>query len=184
MKRISVFLFAIVALMCISVVFTSCSKDDDDEISISNTNTFTIDGVTKPILSAGIDNSDMAEGNYDIYFFLSEDKKERVNIMASALYHDGKTIDLSQKEAKHDGWYWSIEYRVPDKKRPFNTFGDPGSKYPVFQTGTLYIKRTGFGAEFEIRIKDGKVKAEDGYGDGEEHTISLYFKGMMDLGEF
>ncbi len=60
MKRISVFLFAIVALMCISVVFTSCSKDDDDEISISNTNTFTIDGVTKPILSAGIDNSDMA----------------------------------------------------------------------------------------------------------------------------
>ena len=185
MKRFSTFLFAVAVAMCISVVFTSCSKDDDDEISVSATNTVTIDGVTKPILSAGIDKSDLYEdGNYDIYLFLSDDKKEYVNIMASALYHDGKTIDLTQKETEHSGWSWVVEYRTSKFVKIFTTYGKPDSEYPVFQRGTLYVKRTGFGAEFEIRLKDGKVKAEGKYGDGEEHTISLNFKGMLDLDEY
>lgn len=148
------------------------------------TGTVTLDGVTMPVLSAAIDKSDLEEENwYDIYLFLSEDKEKYVNIMASGTHHDGNTLDLTQKEDEHDGWYWVVEMRNPNKL--FSTFGDPAeSEYPVFLSGTLLIKRIGTGTEFEITLKDGKVKGEGEYGDGLEHTVSLDFKGELEFDEF
>ncbi len=147
------------------------------------TNTVTLDGVTMPILSAAIDKSDLEEENwYDIYLFLSEDKEKYVNIMASGTHHDGNTLDLTQKEDEHDGWYWAVEMRNPNLL--FQTFAGPGTGHPVFLSGTLLIKRIGTGTEFEITLKDGKVKGEGEYGDGLEHTVSLDFKGELEFDEF
>ncbi|WP_255417366.1 hypothetical protein [Proteiniphilum sp. X52] len=147
------------------------------------TNIVTLDGVTMPVLSAGIDKSDLEEDNwYDIYLFLSGDKNKYIEIMADGEHHNGKTLDLTRKEDEHDGWYWAVEMRNP--KKLFQTFGEPGTGYPVFLSGTLLVKRIGTGTEFEITLKDGKVKGEGEYGDGLEHTVSLDFKGELEFDEF
>ena len=147
------------------------------------TNTVTLDGVTMPVLSAGIDKWDLEEDNrYDIYLFLSEDKTKYINIMADGEHHNGKTLDLTRKEDEHNGWYWAVEMRNPT--RLFQTFGEPGTEYPVFLSGTLQVDRIGTGTEFEITLKNGKVKGEGEYGDGKEHTVSLNFKGSMRFDDY
>ncbi len=182
MKKLSTLLCAAITMACISLVFTSCKDDDEPETRKPEINTVTFDGVSHLILSAGIDKDELDDGNYQIVLYISEEKTKGVRLDASALHHDGKTTDLTQKEPKHDGWYWSVEFYYPEKI--IDTYGKPGTPYPVFQTGTFYIKRTGFGAEFEIRLKDGKVKGKEGFGDGKEHTISINFKGMLDLDDY
>ena len=147
------------------------------------TNTVTLDGVTMPILSAAIDKSDLEEDNYyDIYLFLSEDKSKYIEIMANGKHHNGKTLDLTRKEDEHDGWFWAVEMRNPQIL--FQTFAKPGSEYPVFLSGTLLVKHIGTGTEFEITLKNGKVKGEGKYGDGLEHTVSMDFKGELEFDEF
>lgn len=147
------------------------------------TSTVTLDGVTMPVLSAGIDKWDLEEDNrYDIYLFLSGDKTKYINIMADGEHHNGKTLDLTRKEDEHNGWYWAVEMRNPT--RLFQTFGEPGTEYPVFLSGTLQVDRIGTGTEFEITLKNGKVKGEGEYGDGKEHTISLNFKGELEFDNF
>ena len=147
------------------------------------TNTVTLDGVTMPILSAAIDKSDLEEGNwYDIYLFLSEDKKKYINIMADGKHHKGKTLDLTRKEDMHNGWYWAVEMRNPQIL--FQTFGEPETEYPVFLSGTLLVDHIGTGTEFEITLKNGKVKGEGMHGDGLEHTVSVDFKGELEFDEF
>lgn len=147
------------------------------------TNTVTLDGVTMPILSAAIDKWDLEEDNrYDIYLFLSGDKTKYINIMADGEHHNGKTLDLTWKEDEHNGWYWAVEMRNPT--RLFQTFGEPGTEYPVFLSGTLQVDRIGTGTEFEITLKNGKVKGVGEYGDGLEHTISLNFKGELEFDNF
>ena len=146
-------------------------------------NSVVLDGETLTIVSAAIDQSDLEIDNYyDIYLFLSEDKTKYIEVMANGTLHDGKTLDLTKKEDEHDGWYWAVEMRTP--QRLFVTYGKPGSDYPVFLSGTLLVKRIGTGTEFEVTLKDGKVKGSGMFGDGLEHTISLNYKGTLDFGEF
>ena len=142
-----------------------------------------LDGVTMPITDAGIDEYDLNEGHYNIVLFVTETKG--VKIMADKAYHDGNTIDLTKKEPKHDGWYWSVECYNPNLI--IDTYGEPGTSYPVFMSGTLSVKS--LGSEdgkpvFEIVLKNGKVKGEGEYGDGKEHTISLNYKGTLDFDDF
>lgn len=147
------------------------------------TGTVTLDGVPMPILRAAIDKSDLDEHNYyDIYLFLSEDEQKYIEIMADGKHHNGKTLDLTQKEDEHDGWYWSVEMRNPQIL--FQTFAKPGMEYPVFMSGTLLVKRISTSTEFEITLKNGKVKCIGMYGDGLEHTVSLDFKGKLEFDEF
>lgn len=183
MKQLSTFLLSVVSMMCISLIFTSCKDDEEADISVKETNTVIIDGVVKPIFAGEIDNSDLARGYYDIILFLSEDKIERVRIMADDLHHDGRNIDLSQEETEHEGWYWAVQYVNAHNIRVFATFGQPNSSYPIFQQGTLFVKRTGFGSEFEVRLKDGKLKVIEPNEVVVEHTISLNFKGILELNE-
>ncbi|SFG77120.1 hypothetical protein [Prevotella sp. KH2C16] len=148
------------------------------------TGTVTLDGVPMPIIDAGIDEDEFNEGNYDIVLFVSENRG--VKIMANKVYHDGNTIDLTKKEPTHDdGWYWSVECYNPTLI--FDTYGEPGTPYPVFMSGTLYVKS--LDSEdgkpvFEIVLENGKVKGEGEYGDGKEHTISLNFKGSMRFDDY
>ena len=143
-----------------------------------------LDGVTMPIIDAGIDEDEFNEGNYDIVLFVSEDKG--IKIMAGKEPHDGKTIDLTKKEPKRDDdWYWSVECYNPNLI--FDTYGEPGTGYPVFMSGTLYVKLLGSeGGKpvFEIVLKNGKVKGEGEYGDGKEHTISLNYKGTLRFDDY
>lgn len=147
------------------------------------TGTIILDGVTMPIIDAGIDEYEFNEGNYDIVLFVAKDKG--VKIMASKVYHDGNTIDLTKKEPTHDDWYWSFECYNPTLI--FDTYGEPGTPYPVFMSGTLYVKS--LDSEdgkpvLEIVLENGKVKGEGEYGDGLEHTISLDFKGKLRLDDY
>ena len=146
-------------------------------------NSVVLDGETLTIVSAAIDQSDLEENNfYDIYLFLSEDKTKYIEVMANGTLHDGKTLDLTKKEDEHAGWFWSVEMRTPQIL--FQTFAKPGTDYPVFLSGTLLVKRIGTGTEFEVTLKDGKVKGSGMFGDGLEHTISLNYKGTLDFDEF
>ncbi len=146
-------------------------------------NSVVLDGETLTIVSAAIDQSDLEEdNNYDIYLFLSEDKTKYIEVMANGTLHDGKTLDLTKKEDEHVGWYWAVEMRTPQIL--FQTFAQPGEAYPVFLSGTLMVKRIGTGTEFEIMLKDGKVKGTGTYGDGLEHTVSLNYRGTLAYGEF
>lgn len=195
MNRIKTFLFAIIVLMGITGVMTSCQGDApviNYTTNITVTNDFKkpgggeiiLDGVTMPITDTGIDEYDLNVGYYNIVLFVTETKG--VKIMADKAYHDGNTIDLTKKEPKHDdGWYWSVECYNPNLI--IDTYGEPGTPYPVFMSGTLSVKY--LGSEdgkpvFEIVLKNGKVKCEGEYGDGKEHTISLNYKGTLDFDDF
>ena len=146
-------------------------------------NSMIIDGMESPILMAGIDEEDFNEGHYNIILFLSD--VVGVEIMADKAHHDGITIDLTQKEPEHDGWYWSVECYLP--KLIFDTYGEPNTSYPVFISGTLYVKHIGTSngkPVFEILIENGKVKGEGEYGDGKIHTIELHYKGELSLDDY
>ncbi len=150
---------------------------------ITSRNVVILDGVEMDVLRAGIDKSDLEEeNNYDIYLFLSEDKSKYVEIMANGDLHNGKTLDLSSKENKHEGWFWAVS--CSDSHVLFKTFGKPDNDYPVFQSGTLRVEHIGPGTEFQITLKNGKVKAVGMHGDGLEHTISVDFKGELEFSEY
>ena len=175
---------ALAAVMMMSGAFTACSSDDDDTPQPEQTpNTIVLDGVTMPITDAGIDEDGFNEGNYEIILFLTKDRG--IKIMAGKEPHDGKTIDLTKKELEHGGWYWSVECYNPELV--FDTYGELGWANPVFMSGTLCVKHLGSEADkpvFEIVLKNGKVKGEGDYGDGEEHTVSINWKGTLRKGDY
>ena len=126
-------------VMMMSAAFTSCSKDSDDDnggLPTPKAQTVTIDGVEKPILKAEYE--DNTYGNYDLYFYLSADRKKNVLIQLNKdLHMTGKPINLKAKEKKHSGLYWGVTYFTPDGETFFNTFAGPSSPIPVFKDGTL-----------------------------------------------
>lgn len=173
--------FSLAVAFTISLTLASCG-DDDDKISIP-ANNVVIDGITKPIISATIDKEDLNEDKYEINLILSEERKEYIQIMASKNHHDGKVIDLKSKEGKHHGWYWSVEYHNNNEKI-FDTYGEEISSYPVFISGTLYVKRLddiNGKPVVKIVLINGKVKGEGEYGDGKEHTIAINWESVLEL---
>ncbi|MFJ1425035.1 hypothetical protein ACILFS_01805 [Capnocytophaga canimorsus] len=170
-----------IGMIAAALVMIGCSKDDkNDEPKLNNA--VMIDGETKPIIGARINEDRLAENNYDMFIYLSE--KEGFVIQVAKQHHEGQTIDLTKKEPKRDGGYWYVGYYKPGEII-FGTYADPNKQsYPVFQSGTLYVKRLADvdgQPVFEIELKNGKIKAEGRYGDGKEHTISLYYKGKLEL---
>ena len=158
--------------------------NDETYTAVFEKNVFlTIDGVERTIVSAGIDQSDFNEDKYDIYIFMSDD--EYIDIMADKANHNGKKMDLTKYESNHDGWYWAILYEN-NGSTIFDTFGKESDAYPLFSSGTLYVKHTGTSngkPVFEIRIENGKIK-DDESGDGKTHTIGLRYKGELEFDEF
>ena len=173
-------LLATIMLLAAPVFLSSCDNDDDPKVP----NSVTIDGKQRIILKASIDKSDLADNQYDIHLFLGAN--EYVQIMAEHVYHNGKLIDLTKEEPEHDGWYWVVEAYMPNCI--IETYAEPESANPVFQSGTLYLKRLSDDSDgnpvFEIKLVDGKVNGTEEYGDGKEHTISLYYKGSMEFDEY
>ena len=141
---------------------------------------FIIDGVTKKLFSTVIDESDYINNHYDIILFL--EGKGELHLMAEKTYHDGKSIDLTNKEHTHpDGkWYWVVSYSEGGTIL-FEAYAKPSTSYVVFQSGTLYLRcltEEDGKPVFEILLENGKIK-DDYVGDGHEHTVSLNFKGKL-----
>ena len=170
--------FALAAAVMMSAAFTSCSKDSDDDngsLPTPKAQTVAIDGVEKPILKAEYD--DEADGDYNLYLYLSTNHKEKVKFeLNKDLHITGKPINLTKKEEKHDGkWYWAVQYYKPDDTKFIRTFGDPDApEIPVFTTGTLTMSGLPT-AIINIKLENGRVKGSD----GNEHTLTLSYSGTM-----
>ena len=169
--------FALAAAVMMSAAFTSCSKDSDDDnvaLPTPKAQTVTIDGVEKPILKAEYE--DNTYGNYDLYFYLSADRKKNVLIQLNKdLHMTGKPINLTKKEESHEGkWYWAVDYKIKDDVYLIETLGKPGTDDPVFTTGTLTVSGLPT-AIINIKLENGRVKGSD----GKKHTLTLSYSGTM-----
>lgn len=174
--------FALLAAGMILVSISGCRKENIRPESPANT--VTLDGKSKTVTKAGIDMVGLERGTYDIFLFLSEE--ENIIIQADKEHYDGKTIDLTKKEPYEEKRaFWIVEYYNP--KKVIDTYGAE-SEWPAFISGTLYVKRLEDDAQgkpvFEIKLENGKVKCEGEYGDGKEHTVSVYYKGSLEPGEY
>ena len=167
--------FALATAVMMSTVFTSCSKDSDEpKPEPKFTNTVTIDGVEKPIFKA--EYADMDDGDYCLDLYASDDDNKMVEIQLNKdLHMTGSAIDLTQKEANHDGNYnWLVEYDKPDGTTLIYTYGRPGNEDPVFTTGTLTMSGSPEGT-INIKLENGRVKGKD----GAEHTLTISYSGTM-----
>ena len=166
--------FALAAAVMMSTMFTSCSKDsDDDNPSTPKAQTVTLDGTKKPILMAEYDNR--GNGNYFLYLYLSADGKEKVTIQLNKdLHMTGSPIKLTEKEEKHDGkWYWGVIYSDYGKSL-FDTWGAFGSPSTIFTTGTLTMSGSPDGT-INIKLENGRVKGSD----GKVYTLTISYSGPM-----
>ena len=171
---------ALAAVVMMSLAFAACGSDNNDDgggktpdTPTPKAQTVTIDGTEKPIVKAEYENYSAV--NYRLFLYLSVDRKEKVILYLNKdLHMTGKPIDLTKKEAKHVGCYWAVEYYDADGKQIIDTFGKPGSSYPIFDTGTLTISGSPE-STLNIKLENGRVKDED----GKEHTITLSYSGKM-----
>ena len=165
-------------VMMMSAAFTSCSKDSDDDnggLPEPKAQTVTLDGAEKPIVKAEYE--DEADGDYILYFYLSDDHKEKVEFQLNKDVHmTGSPVKLTEKEKKHDGkWYWVVDYYTADGTLLINTFGkSDDTQYPVFTTGTLTISGSPE-STISIKLENGRVKGTD----DKEHTLVLSYSGPI-----
>ena len=166
-------------VMMMSAAFTACSSSNDGPTTEPKANTVTIDGVERPIVKA--EYKDEGDGNYDLFLYLSNDRKERVRFQLNKdLHMTGSPINLIKKEEKHDGqhwlgWYWLIIYHKPDGLQLIYTFGEPDDSNPVFNTGTLTASGSPDGT-INIKLENGCVTGLD----GKKHTLVLSYSGTME----
>ena len=168
--------FALTTVVMMSAAFTACSSsnNDDDPKPSPKAGTVTIDGAERPIVKA--EYKDKADGNYILYFYLSDDHKEKVIMQLNKdLHMSGSPVDLTKREEEHSGkWYWLVEYDKPDGTTLIVTFGNPDEPaYPVFKTGTLTM--SGSFENINIRLENGRVMGKD----GKERTLTVRYSGTM-----
>ena len=167
--------FALAAVVMMSTVFTSCSKDsDNDDDAKKFTNTVTFGGMEKPIVKA--EYVDKKNGNYNLFFYLVEEGSvERVKIQLNkGLHMTGNPINLKEKEEKHSGVYWEVTYYTPDGETFFQTFAGPSSPLPVFKDGTLTVNGDPVSG-IKIKLENGLVVGKD----DNEHTFTMSYSGKM-----
>lgn len=170
--------FAIAVTLIMGLTISSCKKDSDNKPEPEiPANTAIIDGDTKPVSGVTIDKGYLDDNKYRIFLYFSD--YEYIRLEAD-YYHDGKTIDLTKKEPDKSGWTWLVRY-VKYASIIFYADGGSHTPMPAFISGTLYIKRLEDDADgnpvFEIKLENGRLEDAD----GKEHTISLNYKGSLEL---
>lgn len=163
---------SIATVLLLTLSFNSCNKDKNKKQE-APTKVFTIDGIKKQIVKAILNKTELEKDNYDIYLYINKD--EYVNIELKKA-DDGKNIDLT----KDDTEGWAVQYTTKEE----NIFLaiPKNSDYVLFLSGNLYVKRAGETMEFEVKLENGKIK-DDKNGTNKEHTVSLYYKGNLELVE-
>ena len=164
---------ALAAVVMMSTMFTSCSKDNNDDNG-GGVGTVTLDGVEKTIIKA--EYKDKGGGDYALYLLIDDNGKEGVTLALNKGFHiTGNPIKLGEKEKVHTGFYWVVEYVKPDGNKLIDTFGKPGNSLPVFNSGTLTVSGDPAAGTVSIKLENGRVKGTD----GKEHTITLNYNGKM-----
>lgn len=166
-------ILALVAVVMVSLAFTACSKDSDDDSKF--TNTATINGKQVSIVrNAMYQNTP----EFARVILLLADDEGRIELVLDHKAHlKGKPISLDKKEVKHEGQYWRIEYYHGSNNINIKTSGNPDDDAtPVFETGTLIATTTlPETSGFSISLKNGRVKDFDD--DSKTHNISFSFSG-------
>ena len=174
---------ALAAVVMMSLAFAACGSDNNDDgggktpdtpLPLPTAGTVTFDGKEKSIVSA--EYKDETGGDYSLYLYLSADRQEKVRIILNKDVHmTGNPVNLSEKEKEHDGEYWIIDYYDADGNHIIDTWGNPGSSYPIFDTGTLTVSGDPTGT-LNIKLENGRVMGED----GKEHTLTISYGGKME----
>ena len=167
-------------------MFAACSKDSDNNDNGGNggnggngnkpvipTNTIALDNQQKSISSAQYEKT--GENSYTLTLFLSDDKKERVELeLNENLHMKGNTIDLKQTTTDD---FWIITYYASYNGEAYILFEANGSsEFDVpFLEGTLTVKGKP-NEQININLKNGRLKDKN----GKERTFSINYSGKME----
>jgi hypothetical protein len=168
--------FALAAVVMMSAMLTSCSKDNDDnngELPEAKPNTVVIDGKERKVVSAEYRSREGA--SYYLYLNLNASGTEYISLAVNDLLHvTGKPIALTQKEGNVLD-PWEISYVTPDGKYPIFASGNSNQpQIPVFTTGTLTITGSVL-SDISILLKNGRVVGKN----GKECTFTLNYSGKL-----
>ena len=139
--------------------------------------TVTLDGVEKTVQEGKCITKDLSNGDYTLLLYLSDNHKERVQLdLNKELHMTGSLINLDKREKEHDGkQYWVICYYTPSGGSAIVACAVPGSPYEVFKEGTLTVNGSPETGDFNIQLKDGRIKGTD----GKEYTLAISYIGRM-----
>ena len=169
--------FALAAVVMMSAVLTSCSKDNDDApMPEPKTNTVVVDGKEATIEKAQFKKKSPSSTIYAVAFTLSGTPQKELVLVLDDTYHmNGKPIDLTKKEGKMiDKLYWGVVYTV-DGKKLIDASGSPKeTQKPVFTTGTLTVSKTRQGT-INIVLANGRVNDVN----GKERTLTLNYEETL-----
>lgn len=173
--------FALAAVVMMSAVLTSCSKDNNDDngpttLPEPKANTVVINGKEATIEKAQFKKVSPSSTIYAVAFTLSGTPKKELILALDETYHmDGKPIDLTTKEGKMiDKLYWEVVYKVSGKN-VIDASGSPKeTQKPVFTTGTLTVSKTRQGT-INILLANGRVNDVN----GKERTLTLNYEETL-----
>ena len=160
--------FALAAVVMMSTMFTSCSKDHDEKF----TNTVTIGDEESSIFQ--VNYYDEPNGNYRLFLDLSANGGKAVEIHLNKEQHmNGTPIDLKKKEEReYNGRsFWSVAY-YDNGKNLISTSGIPGDSEPVFKEGTLTVSGD-LASTINIKLENGRVVGKD----GKECILNISYSG-------
>lgn len=167
-------ILAISVLTILGMTFSGCSKENDKEKPRENF--FMIDG--KKLTPVKI-MSDLESNHFTVCVEFEKSDKDRDHFLLLSGYvpegQTGSTIDLTKRESHQDHKFaWRVRYSKTDDI--FDLHTDNPQYSPVFKSGVLKVTIDPKTLDCEVSLVNGVVK-EEKYGDGKEHTLSLYYKG-------
>ena len=171
--------FALAAVVMMSAVFTSCSKDsDDDNLPEPKAQTVTFDGTEMKIKKAILNH--VVKETYWLGLEL-EDGKEATDVLISLKpsKHNGKQINLTEQKTEDESDGWSVTVLKGSK---WLCCGQETKKdLYKFSSGTMYLNVNPVTMEVEVQLTGGKIKTTAEYfGDGKEHTLAISYKGIAE----
>ena len=172
--------FALAAVVMMSAVFTSCSKDsDDDNLPESKVQTVTLDDVEIKVEKATLTNV----GDNPHYYWLNlelEAGKEATSVLIAleTSKHNGKQINLTEQKTKEsDGWAVTV---LKGSKWLCCGQEEKNDDYK-FSSGTMKLNVNPATKDVEVKLTGGEITTPSGFfGDGKKHTLAISYKGTAE----
>ena len=172
--------FALAAVVMMSAVFTSCSKDsDDDNLPEPKAQTVTLDDVEIKVEKSTLTNV----GDNPHYYWLRlelEAGKEATTVLIAleTSRHNGKQINLTEQKTKEsDGWSVTV---LKDTKWLCSGQEEKNDDYK-FSSGTMKLNVDPTTKKAEVWLTGGEITTPSGlFGDGKKHTLAISYKGTAE----